>query len=192
MIKYINILVIAVFIISCSNKKEMTKRDIIINDRLKDVLMKFQKREVPNKDKVILIEFWGDISRRIYQIRKIEYPHLFDDLYQYHVIEIDSSFFFFSSPFAYDLHIAIDTANVKKIVKKLYAAYNEQEGYEVDFRGMHDSWYYIHGLPPKIFNMTDSIKIYKNIGEQYSKLDSVLTHTQWCGNSSQTKIETVE
>ncbi len=159
---------------SCCKSKEEHLVSIVDNTLLQ-ILEDFQRREIPEKDRIILLELYEISPRRVYEISKIEYPYQIDSLNQYFISSVNAVPVFISSPYTFQIDMPYDTTKVRKIVEKMYVNYLNESDYEIHLDSiLYKSWYYASGNPYFVFNMRDSVAKYGNVNLQYQRLDHMI------------------
>jgi hypothetical protein len=182
-INFDGIYLFGIFIIlftSC--KKEKSYQDFEFQDvALLKIVEEFQRQNVPNNDKIILMELYRNIvSNPVLFLSTIEHPNeldIYEDFFIYHDDNYNLVLFYHSPAFSY-LNFRINRSEITNIKKIKYGNIDINAEYEVDmsWEALCGGWYITRedSVNYKVFNMTDSIRLYGNVNCQYKKLEKFI------------------
>jgi len=177
------IYLLGIFIIlffSC--KEEKNNQDFEFQDvELLNVVKEYQRKSIPNNDKIILMELYRNIvSNPVLFLSTIEHPNeldIYEDFFIYHDDNYNLVLFYHSPAFSY-LDFKINRSEINNIKKIKYGHIDANAEYELDlsWETLCGGWYVTieDSISYKVFNMTDSIRLHKDVNCQYQKLEKFI------------------
>lgn len=171
-------LLIVILFFSC--KKDNSSMYFEFEDvELLKIVKEYQKQNIPNNDKIILIELYRNvISNPILFLTTIEHPNdvvMYDQCF--FIYKNDLIVFYHSPAFSY-FNFKIDKSEVNRIIKQKYKNIDIDAEYDVDMsdEALSGGWYVIwkDSSSYGVFNMTDSIRLYGDVNCQYNKLEKFI------------------
>ena len=169
-----------ILFISC--KREIINQDFEFQDvKLLNIIKEYQKQNIPNNDKIILMELYRNIkSNPVLFLSTIEHPNeldIYEDFFIYHDDNYELVLFYHSPVFSY-LDFKINRSEINDIKKIKYGHIDPKAEYEVDLSSetLCGGWYVTikDSISFKIFNMKDSIRKHQDVKCQYQKLEKFI------------------
>jgi len=169
-----------IFFNSCTN--ELKNQDFQFQDvELLNIFKEYQRQNIPNNDKIILMELYRNImSNPVLFLSTIDHPNeldIYEDFFIYHDDNNDLVLFYHSPAFSY-FDFKINRTEIDNIKKIKFGHIDIDEEYEVDlsWEALNGGWYITRDdfASYKVFNMTDSIRLYHNVDCQYKKLEKFI------------------
>lgn len=158
-------LVLFIIITACD---QHPKNYEIIDHQLKITIEEFQKNQIPNEDKIIIIDLYSCSPNPVYEIRSVNYTYFLDKSKNFLNSQINSTYVLFKPKFINHIDYYIDSNYINEIINMVYEKELGKSEFEINPHEAYEAWYYFDG---KIFNMIDSLEVNNDFGEQYKRLN---------------------
>jgi len=169
-----------IFLLICGCRESSKFLYVEIQDtKVKNIVKDYQKQHIPNNDKIILIELFRKIhENHVLFLSTLNHPNELNEYEKYFISNYDGIVIFFNVPGSSYFNFKLNSDEVAKSIREKYGHIDINEEYEVDMssEGLNGGWYITRDdfASYKVFNMTDSIRLYHNVDCQYKKLEKFI------------------